>query len=176
MILRCPKNVPRWSQDGPNMAQDVCLRLSSAFILGLLGRSLDLPSFCPRFAFAPPSLCLRFAFVLPLLCPRFTFALPSLCFRIAFALPSLFLSNGGAPLSQLPNKSRQRGTDDSKRSGEAFVLLLACNQLAFGWLLACFQLAFSLLLACVSLLLACLQLALKLLVASLQLAFRQFLT
>ena len=79
-----PKMAPKWSK----MVQDFVLGLSWAFIFGCLGRSLALPSFCPRFAV-----------VLPLLCPRFAFALPSICFCIAVALPSLFLSVGGAPLN-----------------------------------------------------------------------------
>ena len=93
--LRLLKDVPRWSQAGISMAQN-CLRCVSqavlAFILGLLGRSLAVPSFRLRLVFALLSRCLRFAFGLPPFYFRSTFALPlPLCF---FALP---LPLGGFP-------------------------------------------------------------------------------
>ena len=51
----------KMSQDGPQMApawpkmgQYLCLRLSSAFILGLLGRTMALPPFCLRFDMIAP--------------------------------------------------------------------------------------------------------------------------
>ena len=89
-----PKMAPRW----PKMVKDVCLRLSSAFILGLLGRSMALPSLCLRFAFALPSLCLRFAFALLSLSLRFAFVL-LLCLCFCLPLLCLCLPSGGDPRS-----------------------------------------------------------------------------
>ena len=104
MFQRGLKMVPAW----PKMVKDVCLRLSLVFILGLLGRSMALPSFCLRFAFALLSLCLRFAFALPSFCFRCAFELPLLCLCFCFPLLCLCLSNGGVPEAIRPLTALQK--------------------------------------------------------------------
>ena len=86
------------SQDGPKMApkpkevQDVCFGLAWAFILGYLGHSLALPSFCIRYF----SCCYRYAIATATAMATATASANDFCSSLSLPFS---VRVGGAPLS-----------------------------------------------------------------------------